>query len=154
VDESADRGSSLRVTASLDVLAEVRAFVRSAVSGLGADRRTTDALVQSVDEWVTNVVVHGYRGTPGPVAVEVRRDAADVVVVVRDEAPVFDPATAPAFDRSLPLERRRFGGMGIALIKDLCAGFEHRALHAGNEVTLRRPALTADPHRGHEGGRL
>jgi serine/threonine-protein kinase RsbW len=134
---------SLRVTASLDALADVRAFVRSAVGGLGADQRTVSALVQSVDEWVTNVVVHGYAGTSGPVSVTVRRDGDDVVAVVRDEAPAYDPDTAPSFDRDVPLERRPFGGMGIALIRDLCASFGHRALTpTGNEVTMRRAALT------------
>ncbi len=140
---------SLQVTASLDVLAEVRAYVRSASRGLGADGRTVGALVQCVDEWVTNVVVHGYRGAPGPVEVAVRREGGDIVVQVRDAAPVFDPATAPPFDRDLPLVERPFGGMGIALIKDLCEGLEHRALPVGNEITLRRPALTPE----HDGGK-
>ncbi len=40
---------TLRLTASLDVLAEVRAFVRSTLGGLGADKRTVMALVQCVD---------------------------------------------------------------------------------------------------------
>ena len=145
--------SSLHVTASLEVLAEVRAFVRSTTRGLGADRRTVGALVQAVDEWVTNVVVHGYGEASGPVDVEIRADGADVVVTVRDKAPVFDPASAPAFDRDLPLTERPFGGMGIALIRDLCAAFEHRALaQGGNEVTFRRPTLSADHELGPQGG--
>ena len=131
------------MTASLGVLAEVRAFVRAALGRLGADKGTVSALVQCVDEWVTNVVVHGYGDTTGPVSVTARRDGADVLVVVCDEAPAYDPATAPSFDRDVPLERRPFGGMGIALIRDLCASFDHRSLpDAGNEVTMRRPART------------
>jgi serine/threonine-protein kinase RsbW len=150
VVDSSDMGSSLQVTASLDALAGIRAHVRSAVRGLGGDTRTVSALVQCVDEWVTNVVVHGYRGASGPVDVDVGRVGADILIEVRDAAPVFDPATAPAFDRDLPLTQRPFGGMGIALIKDLSATFEHRALpRAGNEVRFSRPALTAE----HQGGR-
>ncbi|MBF4766538.1 ATP-binding protein [Nocardioides agariphilus] len=147
-------GSSLQVTASLDVLAEVRAFVRSTAAGLGADTDTVSALVQCVDEWVTNVVVHGYRG-PGPVEVSFGREGADIVVDIRDAAPAFDPATARPFDPDVPLERRPFGGMGIALINDLCTVFEHRSLsggasQAGNVVTMRRPAHTA----ANDGGQL
>jgi serine/threonine-protein kinase RsbW len=146
VEEPSDSGASLRVTASLDILADVRAFVRAAVVGLGADVPTANALVQCVDEWATNVVVHGYQGAPGPLEVDVRRAGDDVVVDVRDEGPAFDPATAPSFDRDLPLAQRPFGGMGIALIRDLCPAFEHRTLPGrGNGVTLRRPALTAGP---------
>ena len=152
--DRAEVASTLHVTASLDELAHVRAFVRSCAATLGADKRTVGALVQSVDEWVTNVVVHGYRGN-GPVEVSMRRDGPDIVVGVRDEAPAYDPATAPRFDRDVPLEQRPFGGMGIALIKDLCSSFEHRTLSGpppgvGNEVTMRRPASTVE----HSGGEL
>lgn len=147
LDKSSDLGSTLRIAASLEVLAEVRAHVRSTVATLGADARASSALVQAVDEWVTNVAVHGYSGEPGPVELTIRRDDEDIVVVLRDEAPAYDPATAPPFDRDVPLEQRRFGGMGIALINDLCTSFEHRTLsgqppNVGNEVTMRRPALT------------
>jgi serine/threonine-protein kinase RsbW len=159
VDEFSDLGSSLHVVATLEALAQVRAYIRSTVTALGADTRTASALVQAVDEWVTNVVVHGYGGAPGPVEVTVQREGADIVIDVRDEAAAFDPATAPPFDRDVPLEKRPFGGMGIALINDLCAAFEHRALPGGgNEVTMRRPAqsvLSADVQRSaHDGGRV
>ncbi len=70
---------------------------------------------------MTNVVVHGYRGEPGPVSVTTRRDGDDIVIVVRDEAPAYDPASAAPFDRDVPLEQRPFGGMGVALIRDLRA---------------------------------
>jgi anti-sigma regulatory factor (Ser/Thr protein kinase) len=97
-----------------------------------------------VDEWVTNVVVHGYRGAHGPVEVEVGRDGSSIVVRVRDRAPVFDPADAPGFDPSVPLERRRLGGMGIHLMRELMDSVEHRPLPgSGNEVTMRRGGASA-----------
>jgi serine/threonine-protein kinase RsbW len=139
----------LHVEASLGGLAGIRAHIRSVAHDLGVDPAAVGGLVQAVDEWVTNVIVHGYGGVPGPVDIHVDRDGPDIVVRIRDSAPVFDPATAPAFDPDLPLERRPFGRMGIALIHDLCTDFGHRALpDGGNEVTLRRPAAVA----GREGG--
>ena len=90
-------GTALRLDARLDACAQVRAFVRARAADLGADETATTDLVQAVDEWVTNVVVHGYRGSPGPVDIEVERDAASIVVRVIDRAPVFDPGVAPRF---------------------------------------------------------
>jgi serine/threonine-protein kinase RsbW len=134
---------TLHVESSLEVLAEVRAHIRLVARRLGADEPAVRGLVQAVDEWVTNVTVHGYRGTPGPVDIDVLRDGPDVQVRIRDAAPVFDPATSPALDPAVPLERRPLGGMGIALIRDLCTTFDHRALPAGgNEVIITRPAVT------------
>jgi hypothetical protein len=43
--------------------------------------------------------------------------------------------------------------MGIALIRDLCSTFEHRALSpVGNQVTFRRPASSADHEPDHQLG--
>jgi len=143
VDTADVMAETLHVEASLEVLAQVRAHIRSVTRRLGADSSAVSGLVQAVDEWVTNVTVHGYGGAPGPVDIEVWRDGPDITVRVRDRAPVFDPATAPAFDPAVPLERRPFGGMGIALIRDLSATFDHRALPGGgNEVTIIRSAST------------
>lgn len=118
-------------------LAGVRAFVRRSAAALGADGAATEDIVQAVDEWVTNVALHGYRGAGGPVEVELARDEAGIVVRIRDHAPVFDPAAAPPFDPSMPLERRRPGGMGIHLVREITDRFTHRPLPGGgNEVTM------------------
>ena len=127
----------MRCAGDVAELAGVRAFVRRSATALGADEAAVGDIVQAVDEWVTNVAVHGYRGVGGPVEVELARDEAGIVVRIRDRAPVFDPATAPAFDPSVPLERRPPGGMGIHLINAITDHFTHRPLpDTGNEVTM------------------
>jgi serine/threonine-protein kinase RsbW len=134
----------LTLDVGVDRLADVRAFVRDAAPSLGADEVAVADLVQAVDEWVTNVVTHGYREGHGPVEVELARDGTSVVVHVRDRAPAFDPRTAPPFDASLPLARRRPGGMGIHLIHTLMDSMERRPrAGGGNELTLRRSGRTA-----------
>lgn len=129
--------ATLRIEADLARLKDVRAFVREAAPGLGADQASIDNLVQAVDEWVANVIVHGYRGGAGPIEVSVGRGAGEIEVRVRDEAPAFDPDTAPAFDRTVPLEQRPFGKMGIHLIRELSDRFERApAPDGGNDVTI------------------
>ena len=44
---------------------------------LGADPTLVPDVVQAVDESVTNIIEHGYRGRPGIVEVEVREDRRD-----------------------------------------------------------------------------
>jgi len=138
-------GRTLRIDMDLERLAEVRAFVRATATSLGADERAVGDLVLAVDEWVTNVVRHGYRGGHGPLEVDLDQEGSDIVVHVRDGAPVFDPATAPPFDPATPLHVRRPGGMGIHLMYDLMGSVEHRPLAGGgNEVTLRRVSRSAE----------
>ena len=143
------QASSLRISADIGRLKDVRRFVRESAPAHGADAASVRDLVQAVDEWVTNVIVHGYRGVAGPIEIEVDREGDEVVVRVRDEAPGFDPGAAPAFDPSAPLERRPFGKMGIHLIRELCDRFEYRVpAGGGNEIELGRVAKAGDHPTG------
>jgi serine/threonine-protein kinase RsbW len=136
--------SVLRISADVERLKDVRRFVREGARAHGADEASIGDLVQAVDEWVTNVIVHGYRGEAGPIEIELVPDGAEVVVHIRDQAPAFDPATAPPFDPNLPLERRPAGKMGIHLIRELCDRFEYRvAVGGGNELKLGRSTRPA-----------
>ena len=141
--------ATLRIEADLARLKDVRRFVRDTAPGLGADEAAVRDLVQAVDEWVTNVVVHGYEGRGGPVEVELARSGDEIVARVRDAAPAFDPGTAPAFDPDLPLERRPAGKMGIHLIRALCDRFEHRVpASGGNENAIVRSTRTTPSRTG------
>jgi serine/threonine-protein kinase RsbW len=141
--------ATFRIDASVDRLKDVRRFVRETAPGLGADEPAVRDLVQAVDEWVTNVIVHGYRGEGGPIEVELLRSGDEIVARVRDAAPAFDPGTAPAFDPDLPLERRPAGKMGIHLIRELCDRFEHRVpAGGGNETAMTRATRTAPSRTG------
>lgn len=126
---------TLRIEADVARLKDVRQFIRVAAAALGADESAVRDLVQAVDEWVTNVIVHGYRSKGGIVEVELTRSPDEIIARVLDEAPVFDHATAPPFDPDLPLERRPTGKMGIHLIRELSDRFEHQARPGGGNVT-------------------
>ena len=139
----------LTIDADLGRLAEVRRFLRDNAPGLGADEAMVRDLVQAVDEWVTNVIVHGYRGKRGPIEIELERSRFEIEVHIRDAAPAFDPSTAPAFDKDLPLERRPTGKMGIHLIRELSDRFERtESADGGNEVTICKDCPPVASHTG------
>jgi serine/threonine-protein kinase RsbW len=141
----------LEIDANLERLADVRRFVRETAPGLGADEAMVHDLVQAVDEWVTNVIVHGYRGAGGPIEIELERSRFEIEVRIRDAAPAFDPGTAPVFDKDAPLEHRPLGKMGIHLIRELSDRFERRAPdggEGGNEVTICKDCPPVASHTG------
>ena len=98
------------------------------------------ALHLSLEEAVTNVILHGYK-TPGGQSfnVSLSVDAAErVTAVVTDDAPAYDPLARPSVDISLPLAGREIGGLGIHLVKKMMdvAKYERRDGH--NVLTLER----------------
>jgi serine/threonine-protein kinase RsbW len=135
--------------AALDDLRTIRDFVGRGARQLGADESCVTDLVQAVDESATNVLVHGYRGSPGPLDIEIERQGAAVAVAVRDQAPDFDPRTWPDPDLDLPLNQRRPGGLGVHLTRACVDRVDHAPLiPAGNELRLvrrSRSALEEDP---------
>jgi serine/threonine-protein kinase RsbW len=136
--------TSVAIDAALDELAAVRAFVRERVAAAGGDEVTMTDLVQAIDELVCNVIEHGYAGRPGRVDVSASRIGDELVFVIRDDAPPFDPRSVPEPPLDLPLERRPLGGMGVHLARTLTDGLDHRILPTGgNEVTVHKELRTA-----------
>jgi serine/threonine-protein kinase RsbW len=102
------------------------AGIRTAVDG--ADRWCQTAgvpdpcrrrVLTALDEVLSNVVRHAYRERPGTIDVALAREAGIVLLDVVDAGPPFDPLSLPPPDTSAPLEERKVGGLGIALVRAL-----------------------------------
>ena len=128
-------------------LADVREFVRQAARSLHVPPALEPDLVIGVDETLTNVLLHGYGGSPGPVEIGMTRRGDEVVVRLRDWAPAFDPTAWPEPDLSVPLDQRRAGGFGIHLTRACLDRIDHRRINEGNEILLVK-SLTSDGRTG------
>ena len=78
-----DTRRSLRIPAELERVADVRKLVRDVAGACDAPQPCMDDLVQAVDEAATNVIVHGYRGKPGWLDVEISGVPENLDVVYR-----------------------------------------------------------------------
>jgi anti-sigma regulatory factor (Ser/Thr protein kinase) len=128
---------SLRTTAELENLAEIRRFVEETASALGVAPAVISGVILAVDEAVSNIITHGYQGQGGIVEIEVGRERDALVIRLRDEAAPFDPTSVPPPDLTLSLEQRTPGGLGIHLIRQTMDEMTHRLTpQGGNELTL------------------
>jgi len=136
----------LALDASLTELARLGAAVQSFGEGCGLDAKLIKTLQLVCDEWVTNVIVHGYGGatadgnagataaaTAGasgaatgagsgekPIELTMERPNEETVrLTFTDGAPPFDPLARPAPDVTLPVDEREIGGLGIHFIRTL-----------------------------------
>jgi serine/threonine-protein kinase RsbW len=109
--------------------------LRHALAGLaeeiGMDEPGLADLKTVVTEACMNVVVHAYRGQPGPLHVEANPDEDGLTVIVRDEGVGIRPQADSARD-SLRL--------GLSLIAALSGSFSiSGGLDRGTEITMRVP---------------
>jgi anti-sigma regulatory factor (Ser/Thr protein kinase) len=132
---------ALQIPASVEHLAEVRAFVRDCVAEFGGTKRVADDLVQAVDEATCNVMLHGYKSQPGDIDLEASLRDRKIQIRILDRTPTFDPTTAPSRDADAGPVPTRIGGMGLGI--ELLRGLTDEVHHSvrpdgGNELTLVR----------------
>jgi serine/threonine-protein kinase RsbW len=126
----------LHITAELTNLERIRHFIEDNTLRLAADENTAYDLAHAVDECATNIIEHGYQGQTGTIELEIDRRGEDLLIVLRDHAPPFDPTSIPPPDLTLPLEKREPGGLGIYLARRMVDECRYRPLTDGNELTL------------------
>lgn len=91
----------------------------------------------AVDEALSNIVRHGYRGERGLISLAFALDGDILSVSVVDSAPMFNPLLAPPSnlgDGSSP----RTGGVGIALVRALMDEVRYEWRDRQNHLTIAR----------------
>lgn len=123
------------VAADLASLPGVLDRVTAVLRRLGVSEKAAQEVELAVDEAVTNIILHGYQGAGGWIAISCRREEGDVVVEIRDAAPPFDPTSAPGPDLEGDADERQIGGLGIHLMRKMTDAvlYERR----GGENVLR-----------------
>ncbi|GAA3794838.1 ATP-binding protein [Streptomyces phyllanthi] len=135
--DRAEGRAGLRVPAALGSLDEVARFVLDLGGRAGLHPSGLYRLRLAADELATNIVVHGYRGAPGVIAVDGGIDADRVWVRFQDDAPAFDPRQGmrpPALDQ--PLAEREIGGLGVYLAYTAVDAFAYELVSGRNVSTL------------------
>lgn len=115
----------------------MRNFVQQTAESLDVDSRLVEDVVLAVDEAVTNIILHGYKGQPGWIELVVQRENNTLTVRLRDQAPQFNPTAVAEPDLTLPLEKRKPGNLGIYLMKKMVDFVVYEpGSQGGNQLTL------------------
>jgi serine/threonine-protein kinase RsbW len=134
--------SSPNVRLNLANTPENVVLVREMLSGvgeaIGLDPGDLGDVRTAVSEACNNVVLHAYKGEPGPLEIELYIAFRSLSVVVRDHG-----VGLPAEPRSLEAEA---GGIGLHVIQTLAQAVEFAdGAHSGTEVRMRFDASHASP---------
>jgi len=138
----------LAVPAQLDSLARLRAFVRQAATESGLPKARIYRLVLAVDEIATNTINYGCprAGRPCTLIASAETGSDGTTLILRDDAPEFDPTKVDTDDQArVPLEKRTVGGLGIHLARQGVDEYRYRREGQQNvhEFLVRRPPAAA-----------
>jgi anti-anti-sigma factor len=132
--------ATLTITAHVDALSQISAFITEAAELSGLDERATWQVQLAVDEAATNIIQHAYEpDQPGDIVISWACEDERFVVTLHDFGREFDPDNIPEPDIASPLEERQAGGLGIYLITRLMdeVRFEFDP-QAGNLLTITK----------------
>lgn len=103
----------------------------NAVNQAVPDRDLAFSANLCLEELITNTITHGLKGaTDRYIHVRISRSKDWLEILVKDDAPPFDPFTqAPRPELDLEINQRPVGGLGVHLVKTVMD--EVRAYHDG-----------------------
>ena len=134
------------VSASVEGINEaIEAFGRFSRAGhIPAEVRRKCQL--ALDEVLSNVVRHGLAGSVGEIHLAFHLTSDEVMMKIEDEAPAFNPLMQPQPDVDAPVERRRPGGLGVALIRELMDEVQYQRRNNLNCLTMMSRLTGGTPY--------
>jgi serine/threonine-protein kinase RsbW len=136
----------LAVAGRMSDLPEILAFVETACEQSGVHPTLFFDLQLAVEEACTNVIEHAYSGKGGDLAITFETRGRDVVITLRDHGRPFAPQEVVAPDMSLPLTKRRIGGLGMHLMFQLMDEVQFDFAEGANTlVMVKRNAVSMPP---------
>ncbi len=129
--------------ARLENLTSLLDFIEDACRQSGIDSAISFDIKLAVEEACVNLIDHGYaQSKPGSIRLSFQADALQVVINIGDHAPPFPPELAPPPDLRPEWRKRRIGGLGWHLIRQMMDEISYRSDPAkGNVLTLIKRLL-------------
>jgi serine phosphatase RsbU (regulator of sigma subunit)/anti-sigma regulatory factor (Ser/Thr protein kinase) len=100
-------------------LEELRNFIEGAAIHQQIEENVVHALKLAAEEICSNIINYGFNGSIGYIRVSLERSGDNAVLKISDNGLHFPPDKAETADISLEPEKRRIGGLGIHLVKEL-----------------------------------
>ena len=135
--------STLRVPADVKQLALIRRFVEEQALALSVAEPDVYDLVLAVNEIATNIVIHGYRGQPGEIEIEMRAVGSGVEICLRDQAPAFGAEQEVGGRRDRLVGEEALGERTQAILK-----FRRESPHPEDATEQTNPVIIVHPGRG------
>lgn len=128
----------LTLRSQLSELSQLPAWIERLASEHAIPQDTQFAMNLCLEEALSNIIRHGYSGSPDhSMSVRFMNPAeSHFVLVVEDEAPHFNPVDAPELPAVGVDDQEGVGGQGIRLLRRFAETLEYQATPSGNRLSM------------------
>ncbi|MDD6188737.1 MAG: ATP-binding protein [Clostridiales bacterium] len=130
----------LSVSAKIENLSAVTAFVESAVDEYGCSMKAKTQISIAVDEIFSNIARYAYAPGTGDVTVRVgmTENPKSVTITFTDSGIPYDPLEKSDPDTTLSAEEREIGGLGIYIVKNSMDEMNYEYKNGLNILRMRK----------------
>jgi serine/threonine-protein kinase RsbW len=126
------------IESRLEELSAIRSTVEKYFNR-ALDEITLNRVILSIDEAVSNVIRHGYRGSEnGRIELVLKKSASSITVILTDEAPPFNPLLSESPDIQSHFDEGKSGGLGIDLYRRMMNVRYERTPSGGNRLIMEK----------------
>jgi serine/threonine-protein kinase RsbW len=126
----------LTIGSDLTKIPEVSARLEDAMSENGFSSEEILDTQLAVEEIITNVIIHGYKGSGGEISITCRITGNLAEIRITDTAPLFNPLFLPEPDLAGDVSDRKIGGLGVFLVRQVMNDVRYRREKGKNILTL------------------
>lgn len=113
-------------------------FSEEKLRGMNFPENKIFELLMALDEAITNIVMYAYEGEKGSIEIRIRPEDEFVAVELIDSGKAFDPTMQPEPNLEVPIEERRIGGMGIAIVKRFTEDIKYYRKNGKNHFIIKK----------------
>lgn len=109
------------VDAVPEQLETVQAFIEAQLQAAGCPGKTVTLILIAAEEIYINIASYAYEDGGGEAVIrcEASRDTARAVLEFEDQGQPFNPLAAEQADITSPADRRKVGGLGILMVREM-----------------------------------
>ena len=137
---AAGAGKSITMEAKVENIGAITAFIDGELEKLECPFRQQAQIDVAIDELVGNIAHYAYPHTAGDVTVrfEYETQSQTVVMTFIDSGTPYNPLENDAPDVTLPVEKRKIGGLGIFLVRKTMDDVAYRHENGKNILCVRK----------------
>lgn len=126
------RNRELVVKSSTKNLSEIRNFIMTAAEDFNLSEEDTGKIMLSVEEACTNIIKHAYKNNAnGIITIKLNILPKQFEIIIEDNGTHFNPNDIPEPDLAEYHRQKRFGGLGMFLMKKLMDKVTYKTLSGG-----------------------
>jgi serine/threonine-protein kinase RsbW len=120
-----------------DSLEKISQFVTQIAREAGFNGKDVYGVELAVDEACTNIIEHGYKGEDvGEIECTCEVTPRGLTVILKDEAPPFDPDRVSDPKIKVPLKKLKPRGLGVFFMRKMMDEVTFQFSPAGNILTM------------------